>query len=278
MKALLKLTLLFSLLAAVATSCSDDDDYSLDRVVIRYGVIEGSNANYSIKCDDGSILRVSVNLVPQIPVKDGKRVIINYTPLGRVEGASRPEYLIRLNMLYDVLSKGPVKQSEINAAADPDAREAEIGKDPIHVVEAWFGGEYLNINFEVERYYGSGIAHFINLVFDDTKDNIADEVHVRLRHNGYDDIPKPGMPATYSSFGRVSFKISSLLPEDKESIKLFLHWTEFGNSIDERVEKEDSGIFTPYGSGLSSPKSAGALKTKVSEVKFDADKIATSVE
>lgn len=275
MKTLFKLTLLLLIFSVALTSCNDDGE-DLGKRIVRYGVIVGDNSKYNIKCDDGTILNVSVNLVPQIEVKNGDRLIVNYTPLGPVPEGDRNEQYVRVNMLYSVLSKGPVAESFI--LADSPKRNDSIGNDPIRLLDAWFGGEYLNINFETERRPYSEVAHFINLVHDDTY-TASDSVMVTLRHNGYDDIPAAGKE-TFSAFGRVSFKISSLIPEGKESIKLGLHWTEFGKTINDRVRKFDSGTFTPYGTDAvkAATPSAGTLNKRVGESRFGLDKFATTVE
>ncbi|MFQ8806879.1 MAG: hypothetical protein ACLR8Y_19705 [Alistipes indistinctus] len=107
-----------------------------------------------------------------------------------------------------------------------------LGNDPIDVEDAWFGGNYLNVNFFVFRFDPS-LAHFINLLVDE-QNSTADNVVVILKHNAYGD------PATSLAFGRVSFDISGLVPAGQKSVKITLKWTNYNN-----VERSDSGIFYP---------------------------------
>lgn len=254
MKRLLKISLVLGLLVAGFSGCNDDDGYSLDKFWISYGVIESSDddyvRDYTIRLDNGSRLLLSANLVPGWPVKNGQRVIANYTILGdspRLDGTK--DYYVRLNMLYDVLSKDVVKQSFINE--DTETREDSIGNDPIDVAEAWFGGGYLNITFEILH---GGATHFINLVQDDTRIS-GDSVFLTLRHNAYGD------PQAYRGFGYVSFNLVPLVPEGKTELPVRLTWEGYDGKT-----HSDEGTFK-LNASATAPESALRL-----------DQIATSVE
>ena len=254
MKRLLKISLVLGLLAAGFSACDDDDGYSLDKFWISYGVIEGNGddyvRDYMIRLDNGSRLLLSANLVPGWPVKDGQRVIANYTILGdspRMDGTK--DYYVRLNMLYDVLSKDVVKQSFIDE--DEEVREDSIGHDPIDVAEAWFGGGFLNITFEI--LHGGG-THFINLVQDDARIS-GDSVFLTLRHNAYSD------PQAYRGFGYVSFDMVPLVPEGKTELPVRLTWEGYDGQT-----HSDTGTFK-----LNAPATAPESALRL-------DQIATSVE
>ena len=287
MKNMWKMAAMFVLLTVGLVACDDDDDYSLGKYWISYGTVETSGPDdFSIVRDDGSRLVVVSNGIPLINIEDGQRVIANYTILGdsREEGVGLNgviEYYVRLNGLYDVLTKAPVKQSFIEE--DAEVREDSIGNDPIRVLEAWFGGKYLNINFEVAVRYGSSVKHFINLVQDDVQVH-GDSVYVTLRHNGYDDVPESSTAGSFVwGFGRVSFDILSLIPEGKTSVPVKLIWTEYGDSLEDRETKSDSGTFIlPQNSGTSSATtmiSVGTtgLNRKIKQSELGVEKIATVV-
>ena len=150
------------------------------------------------------------------------RVRVNYT----IEKQTANGFEVRLNAIEKILSKDPVYSTKLT----PEELTA-LGNDPIDVEDAWFGGNYLNVNFFVFRFDPS-LAHFINLLVDE-QNSTADNVVVILKHNAYGD------PATSLAFGRVSFDISGLVPAGQKSVKITLKWTNYNN-----VERSDSGIFT----------------------------------
>lgn len=280
------------LFSGTLVACNDDDDYSLGKFWISYGTIEmngkSQSAGYTIRLDDESELLIVSNLIPYVAVENGQRVIANYTILGEVEEdratnsstVFRKQYYIRLNGLTDVLSKAPVRQSFI--LEDEEVREDSIGNDPIRVVKASFGGKYLNISFEVpmQPTYGgtSSVKHFINLIHDDTQIR-NDSVFLTLRHNGYEDVPTSGNSSSFVwGFGLVSFDISSILPEGQNSIAVKLIWTEYGESLDDRETKSDTGTFT-YGGSSQQSASTGrdGLNSSQSPVESMKDRITTVV-
>lgn len=255
MKHLIKITLVLALCATLFSACNDDDGYSLDKVWISYGTIQGDGRDFTIRLDNGATLFMAANLIPHYPFRNNQRVIANYTILSEATPlASREKgYMVRLNNIYDVLSKKPVAQSFIDL--DAEHRKDSIGNDPINVVDAWFGGKYLNVNFDMLVSGSYGVKHFINLVHDDVTVDPEGVVNVTLRHNAYADA------RSYWGFGRVSFDISGLVPEGESKIELRLKWTDYDGQ-----EKSDEGTFK-----LNSSAPAPESKLKV-------DKIATMVE
>ena len=212
--------LLIAALSVALVSCNKDG--SSDNFYVSYGVIVGTQDAYTIKTDGGNTLTVIENLVPSFPVVDGMRVRVNYT----IEKQTANGFEVRLNAIEKILSKDPVYSTKLT----PEELTA-LGNDPIDVEDAWFGGNYLNVNFFVFRFDPS-LAHFINLLVDE-QNSTADNVVVILKHNAYGD------PATSLAFGRVSFDISGLVPAGQKSVKITLKWTNYNN-----VERSDSGIFT----------------------------------
>ena len=157
-------------------------------------------------------------------------------------------YYIRLYGVDDVLTKVPVKQSFINE--DEEVRQDSIGNDPINVREAWFGGRYLNVEFRIPVKDGSKEKHFINLVQDDVGTH-NDTVYVTLRHNAYGEKPDTGNDRGNYSWGRgrVSFDLTSIVPEGQTSVPVKLLWTEYGKNTSETVNREDSGTYTLKNTG-----------------------------
>ena len=137
----------------------------------------------------------------------------------------------------------PVKQSFIHE--NEGVRQDSIGNDPINVQEAWFGGRYLNVEFRIPVKDGSKEKHFINLVQDDVVAH-HDTVYVTLRHNAYGEKPGTGNDRGNFSWGRgrVSFDLTSIVPEGQTSVPVKLLWTEYGKNASETVRREDSGTYT----------------------------------
>ena len=161
---------------------------------VSYGNIVGSADSYHIVTDEGTNLYV-VEGASATEVVDGQRVMANYSIEDRVETG----YNIRLNFLYNILTKDPVFLSKITW----DERR-EIGDDPLNVRSMSFGGKYLNVNIEVMR-KNPEVAHFINAVVDEQRSD-DQTVYLTLTHNAYGD--EASIPVAQW----VSFDLSTLVP------------------------------------------------------------------
>lgn len=217
-----------------ATSCLDG--YDINDFNVNYGVIKGNQQNFYIQLDNKTTLEIVANQVPWFQVKDGQRIIADYTILGQVNSdrqtahntiaAEPPRYKVRLNYLYDVLTKRPVSSTFISTPA----RQDSIGHDKIDVHDAWIGSNFLNVNFSIFRSHPN-IRHFINIVVDDQRSNATD-IYMTMRHNAYDDFQD------FYSFGRVSFDISSILnqvPID-QTINIHITWKNYyGQELTEKI-------------------------------------------
>lgn len=267
MKRFVKYLLPVSLFVLMFWACDDDDCCPYGRWV-SYGMVEenAAGSELAIKLDNGSYLSIYHNY-SGIRLKDQDRVAVNYELIGDYV-VNDEEQRVYPADIYDVvrlLSKPPVKQSFINE--DEVKREDSLGYDPIKVIdEMWFGGKYLNVRFGVAvNRYGSSVSHFINVVQDDVDVDEEGYVNLYLRHNGYTDVPNGG---NYSDFvfGRsiVSFDISSLVPEDETSVKVRVHWKDYGSSwLDDPVDRTDTGEFKPYKSQASREFQAGDVGASV---------------
>ena len=252
-----KLLLALMVVLPVFTACDDDDDYYYIHngdMWTTYGNLEridnGSRQKYAIRLDDGDRLIVTEGIGFTADAEDeGARVHLRYAYVGSERnetGLDTPmDYYIRLYEIDEVLCKQPVKQSFI--LADEEHRTDSIGNDPIEVTEAWLGGKYLNVEFEVPVKHNSTVQHFINLVQDDVESH-NDTVYVYLRHNAYEDAIEDANGRTsvrdYRWMGgRVSFDLTSILPDGETSVPVKFIWTAFGKNLEGTVEKHDSGIF-----------------------------------
>lgn len=207
---------LFAMVVAAAgtllfSACDTDTDG--ENFYVSYGEVNGTAESYTIKTDAGNTLHIVENLLPTFPVEDGMRVRVNFT----IQEQTGTDLNVRLNAIEKVLSKEPVYSSQLTSE-----ELEELGNDPIYVENAWFGGKYLNIDFAVLR-FDPQLAHFINLYVDEEGSD-ENNVVVVLKHNAYND------PTTSLAFGRVSFDISKLVPEGKESILVTLRWRNYDNS------------------------------------------------
>ncbi len=255
-----KFAFICSLIVLAFTACDDDDEYYYvggGSSWLSYGNLEkidnGSRSKYAIRRDDGSRLIVTEGLpINFSEATEDLRVYANYSILGSerdetgLEG--RMNYYIRLYALDDVLTKNPVKQSFIDK--DEEVRQDSIGNDPINVREAWFGGRYLNVEFLVPVKEGSDEKHFINLVQDDVE-NHNDTVYVTLRHNAYGETPESDNDRAHYFWGRgrVSFDLTSIVPDGQKSVPVKLIWTEYGKDTSETIDRQDSGTYTLSGVG-----------------------------
>ncbi|MDR1524375.1 MAG: hypothetical protein LBS79_03820 [Tannerella sp.] len=220
-------------------SCVDEND----DIYVSYGVIRNvtSGNNYEILTDKGNTLAVTKSYTSQ-DIEDDKRVLVNYEILSDKD-KSKKIYEVQVNGFYQLLSKPLVNESFI--LQDEDARRDSIGNDPFIRINSRFGGDYLNIDFELFHSQHVDKKHMINLIYDDTRAS-ADTVYLTLRHNAYGEVIGKGGVYLYEAWGRCSFKISDLLPEGVTSKPVKLTWTQYGHNY-EAKEYSDSGVFKKNG-------------------------------
>lgn len=215
-----KLASFFILLAISFTSCTKEG-VDLGDFYLSYGVIVGENPDYSIKLDNGTILSIEVNRVPQKVVDNGQRVLVDYTilreadhsPVTEGQFAIEPVPVI-LNYIYDILTKNVIPSSSVNTVEKSDS----IGHDYIAVTDSWIGSKYLNINFEILR-ESPNKTHMISLIYDEVNSTATDKYFI-LRHNAFGD------RRAYSSLGRVSFDIENILSAigTGSTVNMHLDW------------------------------------------------------
>ena len=241
MNRLFKIIIMASVAIISFVSCNDDDTMVVAKYWAAYGEVVGQDRDFYIKVDNGAILHPSAasnNFV----VEGGERVWALYTLL---DSPAPNEYVVHLHALVDILTKDPVLSSSLDTQEKVDS----IGNDPINVIGAGFSAQkYLNIEFEVLSQAYTYKKHFLNLVVmeDESTD---DQVVVEFRHNA------EGIGEQVWKTGTVSFDITSLVPQGKESVKVVLRWTNYQGQT-----QEDSGTFS-IGSGN--------ITSGINGIKFD---------
>lgn len=233
------------LLGAVATACNDDNGTIV--IYYSYGHIDfadESKQSATLINDSGEVLFITRTGMSLSRLEDGERVIYSYQLDGGA--VAEADYNVTVYEIYSVLTKSPVYQVEEESAEDDEFTDEELGPDLIEVRRAWFGDKYLNITFSFANnpsLMGTQ-KHFINLVVGEDPGPDG-EVVLTLRHNGYNDSPikNPGYVFDWA-YGRVSFDLTSLVPDGEDEVDIILQWTDYGNTwTSAGVPKEDSGTF-----------------------------------
>ena len=213
----------------------NDDDYSLDKYWLDIATVENpesSNAFYIMR-DDSVRLWMAAPTSTTYRPKDGQRIIANYTILNDKPDGSNYNHDMRLNSVYEVLTKGIF---EITPAT-----KDSIGNDAIEITSMWVGSKshFLNVEF---RFYGFNKMHFINLVHDADKTYSDGKIHLEFRHNNNNDEP------AYRQNGIASFDLRSLQdPANDTSLKIVVHTNEYG------ADKEKTHELTyKYGNATAS--------------------------
>ncbi len=196
----------------VYTSCEEDDDhYSLDKFWLSSGTITKTTDYYYVTTDGGSVLWPAASSVNESYLEDGMRILVNYTILD--DGATDDiyDYYVKINDVDEILTKPYFEFTEETPVDIIDS----IGNDPIKILDTWFTGDYLNVEFN----YGGGVGlHFVNLVYDATNPVVDEtgEIILELKHNDNGD------PYSYVQWGVASFDISGLQQEDVSELKLLI--------------------------------------------------------
>ena len=198
-------TLLIIVLSG-AFACNDNDGYSLGdfRISIATVIPEGT-MTYSLLLDNGDKLLPTHSAVQYSPI-DNQRVFVNYTLLTDKEG--NYDHLIRVNDIWDVLTKPVIELTEANADS--------IGNDPVRANEFWIGNDFLNASFSFN--YGGVKPHAINMVqnMQDSDEKDDDVLELELRHNSYNS-------ASNRLFdGFASFDLKPFRKEGEDSIPVII--------------------------------------------------------
>lgn len=207
------------LLIPLLLSCNDENRYSIEKNWIDIATVENPSQNlvYSMRLDNGDRLWTIASDLTYYRPKNGQRIIAKYTILSDRSDTATYKHNVRLNDVYEILTKGIFKIKP--------ATQDSIGSDQIEIRDMWIGSDYLNVEFE---YPGYNKMHYINLVSDSTKTYADDKIHLEFRHNANNDYP------SYSKWGMVSFDLRSLQLHNSltDSVNLVIHTQEFASPVD----------------------------------------------
>lgn len=207
MNALKKLTVLgFALV--MLTSCFDDMDYMPDDYWVDIATVENPDSSnvFFFRLDNETLMWTASSNVLNYRPADGQRIVANYSILADKRQTGLYDYDVRLNDVYEVLTKGifPIT---------PETQDS-IGDDSIHIRDLWVGSKFLNVEF---IYQGFNKTHYINLVYDSLKTYTDNKIHLEFRHNANDDL------AVNNLWGVASFDLSSLEDPELDSVQLVIH-------------------------------------------------------
>lgn len=209
----MKRIVFFLVLLPLFVACNDNDqDYSLDDYVVELVTVENPDLvnTFFMRTDDSTRLWTAATNFRNYRPKDGQRIIANYTILSDKPESATYDHDVKLNDLYEVLTKGI-----FNVTA---ATQDSIGNDNVYIEDMWIGSHFLNVEFV---YPGSYKMHFINLVSDTSKVYNDGKIHLEFRHNANNDYPD------YNRWGIVSFDLKSLETQNADSVNIVLHTKEF---------------------------------------------------
>ncbi|GAB1416589.1 hypothetical protein MASR2M117_19950 [Paludibacter sp.] len=208
MKRIFRKVAIVGFLGVLLTGCFKDDNYPSDNYWVDIATVENpkTKTEFFLRLDDSTLLWTASSRFTNYKPKDGQRIIANYTVVGDKRGTGLYDYDILLNDVYEVLTKQIFNVTP--------ATKDSIGNDPIYISRIWVGSKYLNIEF---YYKGYSNTHFINLVSDTTKTYTDGKIHLDFRHNANNDEP------IHQRWGVVSFDISSLKDNAKDSVQLVIH-------------------------------------------------------
>lgn len=187
------------------TSCLSDDD------PVRYygelGSLSGETVNdFVINTDGNNILKPYGMLPSNFKFKDGKRVLVQYSVVSGVD--STRKYTVEVASISDLFQKDLL-------FVDDGSRDT-LKNDPVRIMGAWMGKDFLNIEF---RFQGSGnknFPHYIDLAMDSTKQDKENHVALDLKHNANEDSPYQ----TYNVLMSVSLK--ELRVAGQDSVQIWL--------------------------------------------------------
>ncbi len=188
------------------SACNTHNEY--DPVYQDLGIITQTSSDmpsgFRITRDDNTVLIPSNASSFVSTVKNGQRVLVNYTQIKDNSSSGTSTQNVKIQSLYPILTM-PIFN------ITPTTQDS-IGNNPITIDNMWISGKYLNFQL---RYYGGTTTHLINLVKDAQKqDPTGATVNLELRHNNKGDA------AQVQIITIVSFDISSLQQSGKTVVNI----------------------------------------------------------
>jgi hypothetical protein len=224
---------LFLMPLILLASCKDGEDITPNNYFVDIATVENPEAgtHFYFTLDDKTRMLTATSTIKYYRPKDGQRIVANYTILNDKAASSGYDHDVRLNDVYEVLTKGIFNITS--------ATKDSIGNEYIHIEDMWIGSDYLNVEFD---YPGGNKIHYINLVSDSSKTYTDGKIHLEFRHNSNGDYPYANM------WGIASFNLKSLQKAGKNSTDIVVHTKEYYSNT------TDIYTFT-YNYGTSSTRS-----------------------
>ena len=149
----------------------------IDDFLVEFAIVKKDGNNFTFHLDNGEIL--SPKNPTNLDLEDGKRVIINYTPL--------EAGFIKVNSVRRIFMDSIKEQGY----------PGDVKTDPVKIISVWVSGNYLNMSFEVD-YHSK--AHKVGLI----RDINSVEQTLYFSYSREDD------PAGAPNLNYLSFNLESL--------------------------------------------------------------------
>jgi hypothetical protein len=172
------------------------------------GVINIANDSMFLSSDDDEKIFIK-NKNDLKDIKNNDRLIIEFTLIK--DSIPRIDYIANVTRFEAVLVKQIFELTDQNADS--------IGNDELAVNSLWVKKDFLNFSF---YYYYNSIGHRINLIRPQGAVP-TDTVELEIRHNDMDD------NKTYSGGGFVSFNLSSIKNDLKDSVIIHVKAKEYNS-------------------------------------------------
>ena len=158
-------------------SCDKEDTRLVD-FFVEFATMSKKESTITFELDNGKILTPSS--YSDLDIKDGDRVILNYTPIDKG--------LINVNSVRRILL------DIIKEQGYPD----KLNTSPIKIISVWVSGKYLNMSYQIDYH---SIPHTAAIL----RDMNTDKPTLYFSYSRRDD--PPGAPTlTYSSFNLESLQ------------------------------------------------------------------------
>jgi len=234
MKTIAKLFFIAALLP-LFMSCEDHTNNDLTNYQVDIATVQNphNETSFFFRLDNKKLMWVDESVFSGYVPKDSQRIVVNYTLLSDKRATHLYDYDVRLNDVYEVLTKRIFNVTK--------ATQDSIGNDSISIDDIWIGSDYLNVQFV---YPGYNKTHFINLVNDTSKVFTDGKIHLYFRHNSNDDSP------VYLRSGIVSFNIKPLQTGASGTLlNLVIHV-----NVPNQAAEKTYNVAYDFSSGSSAPK------------------------
>ena len=122
--------LIFSVITVLFFMACDKDETRVPDFLVEFATIIKTGSSITVKLDNGKVL-IPDN-TSTLDVKDGNRVIVNFTPLQNNS--------IKINSIQQIFL------GEIKFKESPN----DLKTDPIKIISIWISGSYLNMSIQID--------------------------------------------------------------------------------------------------------------------------------